>query len=111
MTTDVTLPPAVDTYLRAPKEELGSIAGDLFTGDAVVHDDGRTHEGVEAIRDWADRVAAAFTYTRTVTDATFRRDAAIVRVRVDGDFPGSPVTLHHHFSLDDGKISAMTICA
>ncbi|MGP4019293.1 nuclear transport factor 2 family protein [Saccharopolyspora sp. 5N708] len=104
------LPAAVRTYLATPKDELSPLVEQLFTSDVVVHDDGQTHVGVAAIRAWTEGVAAAFTFTRTITDTTLTGNAAIVLTRVAGDFPGSPVDLHHHFSLADNKISALTIC-
>jgi hypothetical protein len=107
-TTD--LPPAVNTYLRTPKDKVGSILGQMFTGDAVVHDEGRTHIGIDAIRTWNDSVAAAFTFTRTVVSAALRDNTAIVQAKLEGDFPGSPVELPHHFSVTDNKICALTIC-
>ena len=47
MTTDV-----VHTYLTTPKNEIGPILQQLFTDDAIVHDEGRTHHGIDAIRAW-----------------------------------------------------------
>ncbi|MFD7658455.1 SDR family oxidoreductase [Actinosynnema sp. NPDC059797] len=72
--------------------------------------DGGTHVGLDAIRAWTDAVASAFTFTRTVTDTTTAGNAVVVRTRVASDLPGSPVDLHHHFSLDGDRISALTIC-
>jgi hypothetical protein len=67
--------------------------------------------GLGAIHSWCDEVAAAFTFTRTIGDVTLFDAAAIVQVRLEGNFPGSPVELHHHFSLTGNKITALTICA
>ncbi|MCI2418381.1 nuclear transport factor 2 family protein [Saccharopolyspora sp. K220] len=108
MTND--LPAAVNTYLATSKSDLSPLLGELFTDDAVVHDDGRTYHGLAAIRAWTDSIAAGFNFTRTVTDTTLIGNAAIVLTEVAGDFPGSPVDLHHHFSLAEDKISALTIC-
>jgi hypothetical protein len=104
------LPAAVASYLSTPKERLSGEVEQLFTDDAVVHDDGRTHIGIDAIASWTDQAASAFTFTRTVIGAIVRPHASIVRVVVEGDFPGSPVELHHHFSLTNDRIAAMTIC-
>jgi SnoaL-like protein len=104
------LPTVVNTYLTTPKADLGSLVSQLFTGDAVVHDEGRTHIGLDAIRAWTDGIASAFTFTRTVTGTIVTDNAAIVSARLEGDFPGSPVDLHHHFSLAGNTISALTIC-
>jgi hypothetical protein len=104
------LPPAVWTYLTTPKDDVGQILDQLFTPDAVVHDEGRSHIGLDAIRRWHEAVASAFAFTSTIISTTVPTNAAVVQVRLDGNFPGSPVELHHHFSLDADKISALTIC-
>ncbi|MDT7674793.1 MAG: hypothetical protein QOD82_2695, partial [Pseudonocardiales bacterium] len=44
--------------------------------------------------------------TATTTPTT----AAALRVEVAGNFPGSPVVLHQHFSLAGDRIAALTIC-
>ncbi|NMI01563.1 hypothetical protein [Pseudonocardia acidicola] len=41
---------AVATYLTTPKHQVGPSLGQLFTHEAVVHDEGRTHAGLDAIR-------------------------------------------------------------
>jgi hypothetical protein len=56
-------------------------------------------------------VASAFTFTRTVVSSIVQPNATNVGVLVQGDFPGSPVELHHHFSIADDRISALTICS
>ena len=104
------LPNAVATYLDTPKNEVGAILHRIFNRDAVVHDEGHTHVGLDAIGAWNDGVATAFRFTRTITDVISRESVALVEVRLEGDFPGSPVALHHHFSIVDDKITALTIC-
>jgi len=88
--------------LEAPEE--------VFTGDAVVHDAGRTHIGIDAIASWMDPVASAFPFIRAVRRANVQPGSAIVGVQVSGDFPGGPIELHHHFSLTDRRICARTLC-
>ncbi|MFC4943937.1 nuclear transport factor 2 family protein [Pseudonocardia sp. GCM10023141] len=104
------LPVPVTTYLTTPKSEVGPLLDTLFAPDAVVHDEGRNHVGIDAIRAWTDAVVAAFTFTRTVTGSAVVGDATVVDTRLEGDFPGSPVDLHHHFTVSGGRISALTIC-
>jgi hypothetical protein len=100
----------VAKYLTTPKGQLSVALDEVFTSDAVVHDDGHTYIGIDAIAAWTNEVAAAFTFTRTVISVIAQPNAAIVAVLVKGDFPGSPVELHHHFSLTGDRISALTIC-
>ncbi|MDT7622961.1 MAG: hypothetical protein QOF99_3862, partial [Pseudonocardiales bacterium] len=46
----------------------------------------------------------------TAPTATAPTTAAALRVEVAGNFPGSPVVLHQHFSLAGDRIAALTIC-
>jgi hypothetical protein len=109
-TSAAALPPAVAAYLAAPKDQVGAILDQVFTSDAVVHDEGRTHVGLDAIRAWNAEVAAAFNFTRTIRNVALPGNAAVVVVKLEGNFPGSPVELYHHFSVVGERISAMTIC-
>lgn len=104
------LPAAVATYLTTPKGLMSEELEQVFTGDAVVHDDGHTYIGIDAIASWTNQVASAFTFTSTVISAIVQPNAPIVGVVVNGNFPGSPVELHHHFSLAGLRITALTIC-
>ena len=107
---DSALPAAVAAYLATPTARIAADVDRLFAPDAVVHDDGHDHVGADAIRTWSDRVGTAFTVDRTVTGSRTVGPATIVTVHLRGDFPGSPVDLHHHFTLDGDRIGALTIC-
>ncbi|MFC5946889.1 nuclear transport factor 2 family protein [Pseudonocardia lutea] len=108
--TLVDAPAAVTAYLRAKTNtDVDSVVG-CFAPDAVVHDEGRDHVGTAAIRAWAEGVASAYTLTRTVRSVRGVGPATVVAVEVAGDFPGSPVVLHHHFTSTDDGIAALTIC-
>lgn len=79
----------------------------LFADDALVHDDGRSHRGLAAVRRWHGEVPAVVYDLREVTGtaAACRAVAA-----VSGDFPGSPVTLRFTFERDArGKITLLDI--
>jgi SnoaL-like domain len=108
--TERNLPTAIQLYLESPVQHVGTRFSELFTDDAVVHDDGNTYVGLESIQRWNNDAASAFTFTREVVEVLIRGAGAVVRVRIEGSFPGSPVELHHHFSLDGNKIALMTIC-
>jgi len=111
----------ISTYLAA---KLGSEVDtilDCFTDDALVHDEGKDHLGRVAIRAWLGELASKYTLTYRVlgahrwpatapTTTAPTTAAAALRVEVAGNFPGSPVVLHHHFSLAGDRIAALTIC-
>ncbi|MDT7559621.1 MAG: hypothetical protein QOI68_4091 [Pseudonocardiales bacterium] len=132
LSEDLDVPTVISTYLAA---KLGSEVDtilDCFTDDALVHDEGQDHLGRVAIRAWLGELASKYTLTYRVLGAhrwpatapatpatttptsaptaTAPPTAAALRVEVAGNFPGSPVVLHQHFSLAGDRIAALTIC-
>lgn len=108
--TPDTLPEVVIRYLTAHNARDTVTAVSVFTGDAMVIDDGNTYEGTAAIADWLDRSATAFTYTTRLTDAWWS-DAThcIATQRLEGDFPGGVVDLHYRFTLRDDLVERLVI--
>ncbi|MFJ2478244.1 nuclear transport factor 2 family protein [Streptomyces sp. NPDC087659] len=104
------LPACVAAYLTKPVGELASITDSVFASDAIVRDEGRTYAGADSVRGWLAAVAAQFTMKGTVRGVTTRPDTVLARVTYHGDFPGSPVDRHLHFSTADSRITALTIC-
>ena len=63
------LPPPVAAWFRAhlrhdPEAELSQLSDDV-----VVVDDGRTYEGVAAVREWAGRASTQYDYMTTLLSA------------------------------------------
>ena len=104
------IPAAVAAYLEAKDGNDAGTVLDSFADDAIVHDEGRDHVGIDAIRAWTDTISATSELTRTVLEARRSGAATLVRTRVAGNFPGSPVELHQHFTVSEGRITALTIC-
>jgi hypothetical protein len=103
-------PKAVEAYLQAKFDQDTDEIVAAFADDAVVRDEGQDHAGTAAIREWVNAVSTTYELTRTVLDTRMLGAAALVDVRVAGNFPGSPVDLHHHFTVSDERITALTIC-
>lgn len=103
------VPAAVSAFLATPFTEAEAVAR-CFADDAVVHDEGTDHVGVGAIRAWAGAVGAAVEFTRAVREVRRVGAATVVGIEVAGPFAGSPVRLHHHFTVDGDRIAALTIC-
>ncbi|MGI5451649.1 nuclear transport factor 2 family protein [Streptomyces sp. CA-249302] len=79
----------------------------LFGCDVVVHDDGRSHHGLTAVRHWRAEVPSVRYDLREVTGTAIACKAV---AEVSGDFPGSPVTLRFAFARDaQGKITQLDI--
>ena len=106
----IELPEVVTAYLSAKLDaELDTILA-CFTDDALVHDEGRDHRGRTAIRAWLAELASTYTLTYRLLGVDRWASGAALRVEVAGNFPGSPVALHQHFTLAGDRIAALTIC-
>lgn len=77
-----------------------------FTDDAVAEDEGRRHDGLDAIRAWRTGVPLV-TYTVERIEPTDEGSCALTTI--SGDFPGSPVALAFGFVFDGEKIRRLTI--
>lgn len=107
---DGPVPDVVTTYLDA--RDAGDHAGAVatFSPEARVDDDGGTYVGIDAIAAWIQHSSSQFTYTSTRLDHRVAEDGRVmVRVRLDGNFPGGTVTLNQRFDLDDGLIRHLEI--
>ena len=104
------LPAAIAAYQEAHDRRDTEAALACFAPHATVLDDGATHVGTEQIRDWLDRAASEFTFTRTLTGVDRDGDdEVVVRNHLAGDFPGGTVDLQYRFQLADGAILRLEI--
>ena len=94
----MTLPEPVAAYFARATAADAEPWFALFADDAHVEDDGRTYDGIDAIRAWRTAVPDV---TYTITDATTVDDGLEVVASVAGAFPGSPVALRYRFVAFD----------
>lgn len=80
-----------------------------FAEDAVVKDEGRTRQGTAAIREWVEEVSEKYHPTVEVLDVAETDGKTILRGRVSGSFPGSPIDLSYAFTLNGEKITRLEI--
>ena len=105
------LPAAIALYVKA--ENAGDVAllAECFAPDATVRDEGHTYRGLPAIRKWKAATKAKYNHTVTPLEVAARDAATVMKARLDGNFPGSPVTLEFRFTLEEGKIASLEIGA
>ncbi|MCA0205073.1 MAG: nuclear transport factor 2 family protein [Proteobacteria bacterium] len=103
------LPAAVSTYFTAREPQDGEAFAAAFAPDAVVHDEGQTHQGGPAIRDWWLAAKARYRHRAEPLEAREVGGKTVVRARVTGDFPGSPAVLTFTFGLRDGRITELGV--
>jgi len=80
-----------------------------FAADAMVHDEGRTIKGIAAIKTWRRETREKYHHTVEPLSVTERDGKTVVRAKVSGNFPGSPVNLDHIFQLHGDKIVSLEI--
>jgi hypothetical protein len=106
---NIALPTPLTAYLNSENTTETESTASYFAANAVVHDEGRRIEGMEAIKSW--KIASKIKYRYRVEPLTASQDGATVKVRVrlTGDFPGSPAELMYTFVLSGEKIAALEI--
>ena len=104
----IDLPAPVAAYFAADATG-GEAVAHCFTGDAVVIDERKEYRGRRAIMRWKAEVSAKFRYTVERLGVDVSGDQITVTARVTGDFPGSPVELQYHFTLEGDKIARLEI--
>jgi ketosteroid isomerase-like protein len=102
------LPEPIAAYFATDRRD-GEAVARCFTKDAVVKDEGRTHAGVAAIRQWKEEASAKYTYTCEPLRLEQQGDVSVVTCRLEGNFPGGKADLRFFFRLERGKISSLEI--
>jgi SnoaL-like protein len=103
------LPKPIDIYFASENAHDTTALDKCFAADAIVRDEGKTIEGLAAIKAW--RIGTAKKYDHTVEPvAIAERDGkVIVTGKVSGNFPGSPVNLDHAFEIEGERIVSLEI--
>lgn len=104
----ITLPAPIAAYFAADRHDADAVAA-CFSESATVLDEGKTHIGREAIRQWKAETSGKFSYTVEPFAVAGDKDRTIVTGHVSGDFPGSPVDLRYAFTLEGDLITGLEI--
>ncbi len=106
----ITLRPPIDLYFASENARDPSAIDLCFAAGAVVRDEGKTITGRAAIKAW--RVETGQKYHHTVEPLAMSTPdgrIVVVRAKVSGNFPGSPINLEHIFDIQDGRIVSLEI--
>jgi ketosteroid isomerase-like protein len=103
------LPRIIQKYVDASNEhDVKSILA-CFSDDAVVLDEGETLEGRKAIEGWIVKTIEKYKFQFKPLGIKDQDAEVVVTVKVSGTFPGSPVTLDYHFTIENDKISSFAV--
>jgi len=99
------LPPAIDLYVKAENSGQVQALSECFAPNATVRDEGRTYKGLPAIKEWKAETKKKYNHTVTPLEIV----GTVLKAKLSGSFPGSPVTLAFRFVLEGGKIASLEI--
>jgi hypothetical protein len=105
----VDLPKPIAIYIAAENRGDTEALAQCFAEDAVVRDEGKTIDGLAAIKQWKAETKKKYQHTVEPLSSTHKDGKTIVVNRLSGNFPGSPIELEFAFMLDGDKIASLEI--
>jgi hypothetical protein len=108
-TMSVPLPPPVDLYVRIENSGDVEALSECFASNATVRDEGRTYDGLASIKEWKAGTKKQYSHTIVPLEVAHLDGKTVLKAKLTGNFPGSPVTLEFSFVLEDGKIASLEI--
>ena len=103
------LPVPIERYVEIANSGTLEAVPECFAADAIVRDEGQTYEGVAAIRNWMAVTKKKYGHTVTPLELAARGGQSVLKARLVGSFPGSPITVNFNFVLAGGKIRSLAI--
>ena len=103
------LPRVLAEYFAATNAQDVEAMIAVFMEDAMVHDDGRDHVGVAAIRAWMKETIEKYDYNVEPIESSRSGSRAVVLVSLRGKFPGSPITIQYGFTLSGERVARLEI--
>jgi hypothetical protein len=103
------LPAPVAAYIAVENGDDAAALAQCFAENAVVQDEGRTMKGLAAIQRWKAETKQKYRHTVEPLASVQKDGKTIVKTRLTGEFPGSPVELQFVFGLEGDRISSLEI--
>ena len=103
------LPKPIALYVAAENSGDTTLFDQCFTEDAVVRDEGKTIEGLAAIKEWKAETKKKYQHTIEPLSSIQKDDKTIVTNRLTGNFPGGTAELTWRFTLAGDRIARLRI--
>lgn len=103
------IPKCVEAFFEADRRADVDGVVAAMAAEASVADERKLHVGRDAIRAWWLEAKRKTPHVNEPLDAETDEDVTRVRVRVSGEFPGSPVTLQFAFTVQSDRIVRLEI--
>src|SRR5712671_2525091 len=95
----IQLPAPIEHYIQIENSGALEAVPKCFAPDAVVRDEGQTFEGVAAIRNWMAATKKKYGHTVAPLEFAERGGQSVLKAKLAGSFPGSPITVSFGFVL------------
>jgi hypothetical protein len=105
----ISLPAPIDLYFSSENAHDPTAIDRCFVNDGIVRDEGKTIEGLAAIKAWRIETGKKYDHTVEPFAISERHEKLIVSGKVSGNFPGSPVKLDHIFEIEGDRIVSLEI--
>ena len=103
------LPAGLAELITAQNDHNSHAFAEVFSNNALVHDEGKEYSGKAAIKAWNENTNKKYN-TRLEPEALQEKGGEIIlTVLVSGTFEGSPIVLEYHVHLKDSKIIYLNI--
>jgi hypothetical protein len=103
------LPVCIERYIQIANSGTPEAVPECFAPDAVVRDEGQTYEGVAAIKNWMAATKKKYGHTITPLELAEHGGQSVLKARLAGSFPGSPITVNFKFMVAGDKIRSLAI--
>ena len=80
-----------------------------FSDNAVVRDEHEEHRGKKSIEAWTAKTIQQYKFQFKPLNVRSDDAEIVVTVEVSGTFAGSPVSLDYHFTIENEKITSLSI--
>ena len=105
----IQLPASIERYVQIANSGTAEAAPECFAPDAIVYDEGQTYEGVALIENLMAATKKKDGHTIAPLELAERGGQSVLKARLAGSFPGSPITVNFSFVLSGGKIHSLEI--
>ena len=105
----IQLPRPIDLYVKAENSGDVESLSECFATGATVRDESRTYNGLSAIKRWKAETKKKYNHSVAPLEIARRDGKTVLKAKLSGNFPGSPVTLEFSFVLEEGKIALLEV--
>ncbi len=103
------IPQVIERFIETQHTNDSKAFAECLIDTAIVHDEGKTHNGKEEIQQWIQHSMDSYKSELKPLDYKESDSKAVLTAEVSGTFPGSPIMLKFNFTLKDGLINSLKV--